>query len=126
MTKYRQTGCVSNRPTVTARLRVAEGGSSEKYNVRVACFDCNRSKRDTYEPYDVRTLSSFSMAIFGRVMSFPASTAGRNICFSHPSSRLTAWLERRERDAIAYLVEENRLLRRQATRFVKMIWPQRL
>ena len=26
---------------------------------------------------------------------------------------LTGWLERRERDAIAYLIEENRLLRRQ-------------
>jgi hypothetical protein len=26
---------------------------------------------------------------------------------------LTAWLERREREAIAYLVEENRLVRRQ-------------
>lgn len=26
---------------------------------------------------------------------------------------LTGWLERREREAIAYLVEENRLLRRQ-------------
>jgi len=26
---------------------------------------------------------------------------------------LTGWLDRRERDAIAYLVEENRLLRRQ-------------
>jgi hypothetical protein len=26
---------------------------------------------------------------------------------------LTGWLERRERDALAYLIEENRLLRRQ-------------
>jgi hypothetical protein len=26
---------------------------------------------------------------------------------------LTGWLERREREAIAYLIEENRLLRRQ-------------
>ena len=26
---------------------------------------------------------------------------------------VTGWLERRERDAIAYLIEENRLLRRQ-------------
>ena len=26
---------------------------------------------------------------------------------------LTSWLERREREAIAYLIEENRLLRRQ-------------
>ena len=27
-------------------LRTAKGGGSEKHNVRVACFDCNRSKSD--------------------------------------------------------------------------------
>jgi hypothetical protein len=31
-------------------IPVAKGGSSEESNVRVACFDCNRSKSDNYEP----------------------------------------------------------------------------
>jgi 5-methylcytosine-specific restriction endonuclease McrA len=31
-------------------IPVAKGGSSEEHNVRVACFDCNRSKSDAYEP----------------------------------------------------------------------------
>jgi hypothetical protein len=31
-------------------IPVAKGGSSEEQNVRVACFDCNRSKSDRYEP----------------------------------------------------------------------------
>jgi hypothetical protein len=31
-------------------IPVAKGGSSEEHNVRVACFDCNRSKSDSYEP----------------------------------------------------------------------------
>jgi hypothetical protein len=31
-------------------IPVSRGGSSEEHNVRVACFDCNRSKSDTYEP----------------------------------------------------------------------------
>ena len=31
-------------------ILVAKGGSGEKHNVRVACFDCNRSKSDKYEP----------------------------------------------------------------------------
>ena len=31
-------------------IPVSKGGSSEEHNVRVACFDCNRSKSDKYEP----------------------------------------------------------------------------
>jgi hypothetical protein len=31
-------------------IPVSKGGSSEEQNLRVACFDCNRSKSDDYEP----------------------------------------------------------------------------
>ncbi len=31
-------------------IPVSKGGSSEEHNVRVACFDCNRSKSDRYVP----------------------------------------------------------------------------
>ena len=31
-------------------IPVAHGGSSEEHNIRVACFDCNRSKASRYEP----------------------------------------------------------------------------
>lgn len=31
-------------------IPVGRGGSSEEHNIRVACFDCNRSKSDKYEP----------------------------------------------------------------------------
>jgi hypothetical protein len=31
-------------------IPIAKGGSSEEHNVRVACFDCNRTKSDHYEP----------------------------------------------------------------------------
>jgi 5-methylcytosine-specific restriction endonuclease McrA len=31
-------------------IPVSKGGSSEEHNVRVACFDCNRTKSDNYEP----------------------------------------------------------------------------
>lgn len=31
-------------------IPVALGGSSEEHNLRVACFDCNRSKGAEYEP----------------------------------------------------------------------------
>jgi hypothetical protein len=37
-------------PAMRLRLRVAKGGSSEKHDVRVACFDYNSSKSDKYEP----------------------------------------------------------------------------
>jgi hypothetical protein len=40
---------------VNAGLRVAKGGSSEEHNGRLACFDCNRSKSDTYESFDMIT-----------------------------------------------------------------------
>jgi 5-methylcytosine-specific restriction endonuclease McrA len=31
-------------------IPVSKGGSSEEQNVRVSCFDCNRSKSDKYQP----------------------------------------------------------------------------
>jgi hypothetical protein len=31
-------------------IPISKGGSSAEHNVRVACFDCNRSKSDNYEP----------------------------------------------------------------------------
>jgi 5-methylcytosine-specific restriction endonuclease McrA len=31
-------------------IPMSKGGSSEEQNLRVACFDCNRSKSAAYEP----------------------------------------------------------------------------
>ena len=31
-------------------IPLSKGGSTEEYNLRVTCFDCNRGKSDDYEP----------------------------------------------------------------------------